>query len=137
MSQPVTLLKKRLRHKCFLVNFEKFLRRTFVTERLRWLLPQFSLYTRSLLSPLRILTDSFKNSFIGPSLTFGKNNEDLRALLSLKILRERGSYRTQLNIIKDTHREKAPANKTPALTRSRNIGTWVVGTSNQLFIRAS
>ena len=38
-------------------------------------------------------------------------------------------------ILKDTHREKAPSNKTPALTKSRNMGIWVVGTSNQLFIR--
>ena len=33
----------------------------------------------------------------------------------------------------DTHREKAPSNKTPALTKSTNMGIWVVGTSNQLF----
>ena len=35
--------------------------------------------------------------------------------------------------IKDTHREKAPSNKTPALTESMNMDNWVVGTSNQLF----
>ena len=39
--------------------------------------------------------------------------------------------------LKDTHREKAPSNKTPALTKSTNIDIWVVGTSNQLFIRDS
>ena len=38
---------------------------------------------------------------------------------------------------KDTHREKAPSNKTLALTKSRNMDIWVVGTSNQLFIRGS
>ena len=38
-------------------------------------------------------------------------------------------------VIKDTHREKAPSNKTPALTKSRNMGIWVVRTLNQLFIR--
>ena len=37
----------------------------------------------------------------------------------------------------DTHREKAPSNKTPALTKSMNMEIWVVGTSNQLFIRSS
>ena len=37
-------------------------------------------------------------------------------------------------MVKDTHSEKAPSNKTPAFTKSTNIGTWVVGTSNQLFI---
>ena len=31
---------------------------------------------------------------------------------------------------KDTHRGKAPSNKTPALTKSRNMGISVVGTSN-------
>ena len=39
--------------------------------------------------------------------------------------------------IKDTDREKATTNKTPAPTKSRNMGIWVVGTSNQLFIRGS
>ena len=38
---------------------------------------------------------------------------------------------------KDTHKEKAPLNKTPALTKSANMGIWVVGLSNQLFIRRS
>ena len=33
-------------------------------------------------------------------------------------------------IIKDTYREKPPLNKTPSLTKSTNIGIWVVGTSN-------
>ena len=37
----------------------------------------------------------------------------------------------------DTHREKAPLNKTSALTESTNMDIWVVGTSNQLFIRGS
>ena len=38
---------------------------------------------------------------------------------------------------KDTHREKAPSIKTPALTKSTNMGIWVVCTTNQLFIRDS
>ena len=36
--QPGTLLKKRLWHRCFSVNFEKFLRTPFLTEHLQWLL---------------------------------------------------------------------------------------------------
>ena len=40
-------------------------------------------------------------------------------------------------IIKDTHREKTPSNKIPVLTKSTNIGIWVFGTSNQLFIGGS
>ena len=37
-KRSATLLKKRLWHRCFLVNFAKFLRAPFFTERLRWLL---------------------------------------------------------------------------------------------------
>ena len=36
--------------------------------------------------------------------------------------------------VKDTHREKAPSNKTPALRKSTNMGVWAVGTLSQLFI---
>ena len=36
--RPATLLKKRLWHRCFSVNFAKFLRTPFLTEHLRWLL---------------------------------------------------------------------------------------------------
>ena len=36
--RPATLLKKRLWHKCFLVNFVKFLRTPFFIEHLSWLL---------------------------------------------------------------------------------------------------
>ena len=36
--------------------------------------------------------------------------------------------------IKDTHREKAPSNKTPALTESTHMGIRAVGTTNQLFV---
>ena len=39
--------------------------------------------------------------------------------------------------IKDTHREKAPSNKIPALRKSMNMDVWAVGTLNQLFIRVS
>ena len=38
---------------------------------------------------------------------------------------------------KDTQREKAPSNKTAALTTSRNMSISVVVTSNQLFVRGS
>ena len=38
---------------------------------------------------------------------------------------------------KDTHEEKAPSNKTSALTKSTNMGIWVVGTSHQLYLRGS
>ena len=37
--------------------------------------------------------------------------------------------------VKDTDEKNAPSNKTPVLTKSMNIDIWVVGTSNQVFIR--
>ena len=40
-------------------------------------------------------------------------------------------------LLKDTHREKAPSNKTPSLTRITNTGIWVVGTSNKFFIKVA
>ena len=36
--------------------------------------------------------------------------------------------------MKNTHREKAPSNKTPAPRQSTNMGVWAVVTLNQLFI---
>ena len=38
---------------------------------------------------------------------------------------------------KDTHKEKAASNGTSALTKNRNMGNWVIDTSNRLFIRGS
>ena len=42
MLIKITLLKNRLWHRCFPVNFAKLPRTTFLTEDLRWLLPSFS-----------------------------------------------------------------------------------------------
>ena len=39
--RPATSLKKRLWHRCFPVNFAKFLRTPFLKEHLRWLLLEF------------------------------------------------------------------------------------------------
>ena len=39
--------------------------------------------------------------------------------------------------IENIHREKALSNKASALTKSRYMGIWVVGISNQLIIRGS
>ena len=40
-------------------------------------------------------------------------------------------------VLKDTHKDKTPSYKTPALKKSANMGVWAVGTLNQLFIRGS
>ena len=42
--RPATLLKKRLWHRCFPVNFAKFLRTPIFTEHLWWLLLDFLLF---------------------------------------------------------------------------------------------
>ena len=41
------------------------------------------------------------------------------------------------NLFKDTHREKAPSNRTPQLAKIMNMEICVVGSLNQLFIRSS
>ena len=43
--RPGTLLKKRLWHRCFPVNFVKSLRTPFLTEHVRWLLLNVELYS--------------------------------------------------------------------------------------------
>ena len=43
----------------------------------------------------------------------------------------------RLSDVEDTHREKAPSNYTPVLTKRMNMDIWVVGISNQIFIRGS
>ena len=40
-------------------------------------------------------------------------------------------------VLKDTHREKAPSNKTQALSKSMNMDIEVICTSIQLFMRGS
>ena len=44
-NRPATLLKKRLWHRCFPVNFAKFLRTSFSIEHLRWLLLLFACFS--------------------------------------------------------------------------------------------
>ena len=56
-------------------------------------------------------------------------------ILNLKYITRKSKL--QLIPLKNTHREKAPSNETPALTKSTNKDIWVVSASNQLFIRGS
>ena len=44
---------------------------------------------------------------------------------------------SSITIIKDTHRENTPSNKTKVLTKSMNTYIWEIGTVNQLFVRGS
>ena len=41
--RPATLLKKSLRHRCFPVDFAKFIRTPFFTEHLQWLILYFTI----------------------------------------------------------------------------------------------
>ena len=43
----------------------------------------------------------------------------------------------ELYSFKDTQREKVPSNKIAASTKCTNMGIWVVGASNHLFITGS
>ena len=43
----------------------------------------------------------------------------------------------QFQYCKDIHREKSPSNNTPAITKSMNMDSQLVGTSNQLFVKDS
>ena len=56
-ARPANLLRRRLWHMCFPVNFEKFLRTPFYMEHLWWLLPNFT-------HTLWYFTDSIYLSFI-------------------------------------------------------------------------
>ena len=38
-------------------------------------------------------------------------------------------------LVKDTHKENTLSNKTQAPSKTINIDIWIIGTSNQLFIR--
>ena len=45
--------------------------------------------------------------------------------------------RSYITIIKDTHRENTPSNKTEVLTKSMNMCVWGVGTVTRLFVTDS
>ena len=49
--RPATSLRKRLWHRCFPLNFAKFLRTLFLTENLRWLLLWLETYTTDTWTP--------------------------------------------------------------------------------------
>ena len=51
--------------------------------------------------------------------------------------KETVGFRYCVNSLRILSRKKNPLNKTKGLTKSMNMNIWVVGTSNQLFIRGS
>ena len=68
--RPATLLKQRLSHRCFPVNFAKFLRIPFLTEHLRWLLLDIFLITN--ISYHYLLTSFIQINFFIPKYLFSK-----------------------------------------------------------------
>ena len=74
---PLTLLKKRLCHRCFPVKFAKFLRTSFIVEHLRWLLLFVS--ARNIRKPL--IFQNFLSVSIGrkhwPSLEWVRYNNNV------------------------------------------------------------
>ena len=62
--RPVALLKKRHWHRCFDVNFAKFLRKPFLTEHLRWLLLATEVYFSLSYKALKQTKDKKKKSKI-------------------------------------------------------------------------
>ena len=62
----------------------------------------------------------------------------LHNLISIIKLQKNQSVKANFKLTtRATLRILTPSNKTPALRKSTNTGIWVVGTSNQLFIRGS
>ena len=57
--------------------------------------------------------------------------------LKVKFHRKTHAASRKILEVKDTHREKTPSNKTPALTESTNMGIWFVSKSNELFVRGT
>ena len=101
--RPATWLKKRLWHRCFPVNFAKFLRTPFLIEHLRWLLLYSQkMFCESLLQrdfPLKSHHEMFLKFFW--TVTF-KNSSKWRLLdkvfwnLLIKLLKESQPYDSAL-----------------------------------------
>ena len=76
-TAPATLLKRRLWHRCFAVNFAKFLRAPFVTEHLWWLL---------LLIPFNLLLVDSVSMLILKKIGWATSMQILNYFFVLKIL---------------------------------------------------
>ena len=85
-----------------------------------------------IICPKELEKQNYKKIFVRGSIS-------LQAVYAILLLIFSSSLKIKfiLKLVKDTHREKAPSNKTPALRKSTNMGVWAVGTLNQLFIRGS
>ena len=108
--------------------------------RQRYLLKVFPDTSRRML--LWYFLFSYIDSFISEGSALQTINLFRKVILALLLWRR---FRSVLffvvnflcSLLKDTHREIAPSNNTPARRKSTNMGVWAVDTLNQLFIRGS
>ena len=82
----------------------------------------------------------FENNFTGKIVCFQVNYSERQYKtkgLQKKKKKKRKTFQISCKLtcisgcFKDTHREKAPSNKTPALAKCTNMDIWVVGTTYQ------
>ena len=113
--RPATLLKKRLWHRSFPVNFAKFLRTPFLTEHLRRLLLETELETPPIIFTYVLVTKSSHQwqsstfSFRGmtnynfASLFCKSKREDLRNKEKCLLFHFKSSFRSRVNQILTFH----------------------------------
>ena len=90
--RPATLLKNRLWHRCFPMNFVKFLRTPFLKEHLWWLLLNLRLTTSTricqlrsnLIADSRVTSEKTRKSLV-LALLLIFNNLNLRSLFLIKL----------------------------------------------------
>ena len=96
--RPATLLKTRLLHRCFPVNFVKFLRTPILTKHLRWLLIKRFLIYQNIFPIFPITTKTTSSSSTFP-LTQQHTNKHLLKLTSLRFGAEQYSSRQLVTTI--------------------------------------
>ena len=79
--RPTTLLKKSLWHRCFPVNFVKYLRTPFVTEHLWWLLLKIVESPHWILKCVCAASESYNTGFFYKKPVKGNSTESFLILL--------------------------------------------------------
>ena len=132
--RPATLLK-RDSNIGVSPTFAKFLRTPIFTEHIRWLLLEIS-HKLSLYCKWERWMVSFRGTY-WLSSTYFILLRVFRFFLFLSFFFLIFLWILLLFSLKDTHREIAPSNKSPALRKSTIMNVWAVGTLNRIFIRGS
>ena len=103
-SQPATLLKKRLLHRCFPVNFAKFIIKPFLTEHLWWLFLTFTSFLPGKLLSVKIHGQTLtKQSSLFQNIGIKQRHVDTRIKVELAInymlLKKQGSLKVGKNSV--------------------------------------